>query len=147
MITKADILAPVGDFEPQYIEDEDVADPSDPTRTILDGRINSYIAQAYAKPEIAALLVDMQDEPVRLFVLYRLFDTAFMIKSNKPATEDQKDLALGMQSWIKKQLEAFEAKRDDYLERYNDVIVSQRTITSQRPVGYSGMSSRIEFEF
>lgn len=145
-IAYTDLLSPVGPFEPEFLEDEMNAESGDdPTKTKLQVRIESYIAQGYAKG--AALPVDSQDVVALNWALYRLFHQTYLIKSNTPSSETEIQ-GLGARAFSKAQIEAFETEAQSYLEMYNTAVLEAGAgASADSTSSYSGASSRILFEF
>ena len=117
-ITRADLIAPIGEVEASFFPGEDQPSELDPTSTRFELRLDTYIAEAYAKTAELAL----PDKAARAWALYRTFDAAYMLKANAPASESLSDLGLGSQSYSADQRAAFFRKANQYLKEYETEV-------------------------
>jgi len=125
VITPADLLSPVGPLEPGFL-------PDTPTDPLVD-RLQIYITEGELKVLSYPIVVEEPDSAVKAWALYRAFDAAYLLKSNRPASSSMQDL--GSQSFTEGQIKAFQDKALDYLQAFHLIIPETASVQSDRFTG------------
>jgi transglutaminase/protease-like cytokinesis protein 3 len=147
-VIHTDLLAPNGPVELEFFEDENIVHPTEDPKTILQVRLETYIAEGYLEATAKGVPVGIeQDIPAKNWALYRSYLGAYNIKISRPATDNQMALSLPSSTFIKAQIDAFAAEAEKYLDAFNDSIAQALTDESTIPVGYSGQQTVLEFDY
>jgi len=106
----------------------------DTTTDPLVNRLLTYISEGESKVASYPGTVGAPDSAVRAWALYRSFDAAYMLKSNRPASSSMQDL--GSQAFTEGQINAFRDKALEYLAEFRLIIPElSAAATTQRLAG------------
>jgi hypothetical protein len=109
-LTAQDILDPNGKVLPSMFPTDDQAQ--------LEIRLESWLATAYAKPEVVALTDPTdQNDAAESWVYYRTFDAVTSRLMNTPIRVDLRDQ--GAREYHSSQLSYFSKLRDEALANFN----------------------------
>jgi len=141
-ITNADMLAPTGPVEVTLFPGEDISGAAPPA-TILEERLDVYIAQAVAKN--AAIAFDDMDAANLAWALHLAFQAAYIVAVARPASENSQIPVLGSEGYAKDQRDALLAKANEYFDDYNMLLMTVPTTSA--PSGVPTRSTPLEYEW